>query len=88
MAACGQTSEQKPHSVQKAGFQTGIIWARLRFSVGRGPLGKVPSTGKALVDWHTPSPGDRVPVSANDIAEPSLGVAGDESCTCGVENGG
>src|SRR5512136_1418765 len=56
MTACGQTKTHLPHWMQRSFSQAGISKAMLRFSHLVVPVGKVPSTGKALTGRLSPSP--------------------------------
>ena len=56
IAACGQTSEHRPHWMQIFGSQIGISWAMLRFSYFVVAVGNVPSTGMALTGSWSPLP--------------------------------
>ena len=54
IVACGQPSEHRPHWMQIFGSQMGMSWAMLRFSYCVVPVGKVPSTGRALTGRSSP----------------------------------
>ena len=56
MVACGQEMEHLPHWMQTSGSHDGISRAMLRFSHCAVPVGKVPSTGKALTGRLSPWP--------------------------------
>src|SRR5450756_2551145 len=48
IALCGHTIAHLPQSMQMSGSQIGISWASALFSYRVVPVGKVPSTGRAL----------------------------------------
>ena len=56
MAAWGHTRAHLPQSMQSVGSQIGISAASARFSYRAVPVGKVPSTGRALTGSRSPSP--------------------------------
>ncbi len=76
MAACGQTMAHLPQSMQIDGSQIGISWAIARFSKRVVPVGKVPSTGKALTGSWSPRPAMRTAVTFLTKSGASSGTTG------------